>query len=467
MMRATRRLSCAAGDGRVHRVAIVGGGPSGFYTAVRILREMPTAEVDVYEKLPVPFGLARYGVAPDHPEVKNVSVTFTEMVEGWAQGRIRFHGNVEVGGGGVSVAKLAQHFHQVVVATGADSSRSVGIPGEAEHAVPARELVEWYNGVPGAVCPRDLSQTKSVAVVGNGNVALDCARILLMPAEHLAGTDITSEALDALRASAIRSVSVAARRGVLNTAFTIKEFREMLTLAEGGYLNTAVHDASIAADPETLPRARKRLIQLVLSRAGAEAAATEAQKQFHVRYLRRPVEATAAGLVCEVMAVDGEEGAGVVRGTGVHETVPADLILTSVGYKSVLKDATLPFDEARGVVPSERATGRVLRAAGSTEVLPRVYCAGWVKNGPVGVILAAHLDGKLVGGTVAADAAAAAADPATDGAGHAAIAPLAPGATTWETWQAIQEQERLHGEEKGKAAEKFVSVADMLKAGAA
>eukprot|EP01059_Diplonema_ambulator_P032097 TRINITY_DN6123_c0_g1_i1.p1 TRINITY_DN6123_c0_g1~~TRINITY_DN6123_c0_g1_i1.p1 ORF type:complete len:471 (+),score=144.58 TRINITY_DN6123_c0_g1_i1:35-1414(+) len=446
-----------------HKVAVVGGGPSGWYTAQTVLKGLPDCEVDIYDKMVVPFGLARYGVAPDHPEVKNVGIGFTEMIEGSMADRVRFYGNVEVGQD-VTMKDLLEHYHQVVVATGADSDKTIGIPGEDKYVTSARSLVAWYNGLPGASPPvRPLSGIRNVVIVGNGNVAVDCARILLAPLSLLENTDITSEALQGLATSAVRSVSLVARRGIINTAFTIKEFREMLSLGQTGpkgspntHLSTHIHDGNLTIDEESLDRKYKRLISLIMQTARENQ--EQQERSFHVRYLRRPVEATEEGLVVSVMKVKGPELEGKVEDTGVTELVPADMILRSIGYKSVLGDETIPFDTRRGVIPAD-AGGRILKGDAP---LPRAYCSGWVKNGPVGVILAAHVDGKTVGGTMVSDAAAAQSDASCSGQGSAAILPRLKNPRTWSTWQAIREAERIRGEKLNKVAEKITSVEEML-----
>ena len=454
------------------RVAIVGSGPSGFYTAQAVLRGHPEAQVDLYEKLPVPFGLARYGVAPDHPEVKNVGMTFTELMAKHAD-RVRFHGNVSVGDAGdVAVKELLAHYHQVVIATGADQDRTIGIPGESEYTHPARKFVSWYNGLPGAEYPfsKPLSEIRRVAIIGNGNVALDCARVLLAPLSHLETTDITSEALAALENSKVVDVNVIARRGILNSAFTIKEFREMLNLMEkreagekgvtsNTYLATKVRNAEISEEEVAgLDRRYKRLTQLVLSARDAEEVST--QKSWGLTYLRRPVEATAEGLIVEEMTALPN---GAVKGTGVTHLIEADLILSSVGYRSVFDDEGVPFDAKKGVVQAG-PSGKVCAPGG--DAVPNLYCTGWVKNGPVGVIASALIDSKQVAATLLREAEAEGDDAhaSCSGLGHEGLPKqVAEKAVSWGVWEKICAHEAEQGSARGKEAEKVTSVAKMLE----
>eukprot|EP01062_Namystynia_karyoxenos_P016854 TRINITY_DN16211_c0_g2_i1.p1 TRINITY_DN16211_c0_g2~~TRINITY_DN16211_c0_g2_i1.p1 ORF type:complete len:499 (+),score=141.48 TRINITY_DN16211_c0_g2_i1:87-1583(+) len=464
-----------------HRVAVVGGGPSGFYLTKAVLTKLPEAEVDVFDRMPAPFGLARYGVAPDHPEVKAVGKTFERLFEGEPgkemlhRRRVSFFGNVTVGtGGAIPLRRLLQHYHQVVLATGASADNEVGIPGEAEHCLPARALVEWYNGQPGAP-PVDLSGVRNVAVIGNGNVAVDVARVLLAPPALLRPTDIVSSAAAAIADAGVERVSLVARRGVLNAAFTIKEFREMVTLgaadekkpwyepdpAQMPWISTEVEGADLCGTAiESLPRPRQRLTKLVMDtepRPGA-------RRCFSLRFLRRPVEVRADGLLVEVMR---DLGDGRVEGTSAQEFLPADLVLKSVGYRGTPlaaepgrgADPDAPFDPQGGVVPCTK-DGRALGEGGA--VRPRLYAVGWAKNGARGVILAALSDANAVAAAVAADAPECAADAGCDGQGAAGLGDALAGATSWEDWRALEQYEQEAGSASGKVAEKVTSLEKML-----
>ncbi|XP_018544016.2 NADPH:adrenodoxin oxidoreductase, mitochondrial [Lates calcarifer] len=211
------------------KVCIVGGGPAGFYTAQHLIKARQDVEVDIYERLPVPFGLVRFGVAPDHPEVKNVINTFTQTAK---HTRCSFYGNVNVGKD-VSVEELQRAYHAVVLSYGAEGNRSIGVPGEELTGVySAKDFVGWYNGLPSC---RELSpdlSCETAVILGQGNVALDVARVLLSPLDILKKTDITQPALEALTGSQVRRVLIVGRRGPMQVACTIKELREMVNLPD-------------------------------------------------------------------------------------------------------------------------------------------------------------------------------------------------------------------------------------------
>uniref|UniRef100_A0A8C5TTS1 NADPH:adrenodoxin oxidoreductase, mitochondrial n=1 Tax=Malurus cyaneus samueli TaxID=2593467 RepID=A0A8C5TTS1_9PASS len=330
------------------RVCVVGSGPAGFYTAQHILKHHGGALVDIYEKLPVPFGLVRFGVAPDHPEVKNVINTFTQTAR---SERCSYYGNVTVGRD-VTVPELRQAYHAVVLSYGAEDNRVLGIPGENLLGVySARAFVGWYNGLPEN---RDLKpdlSCETALILGHGNVALDIARILLSPLQLLRKTDITDSSLAALACSKVKRVWLVGRRGPLQVAFTIKELREMINLpgtravldpADFTGLENAVKDA---------PRPRKRLTELMMKTA-----------------LEKPGEKAVEGLGDSAKAVP----------TGDVEELECGLVLSSIGYRSLPLDPAVPFDSQRGVIPN--SSGRV-------EGVPGLYCSGWVKRGPTGVII--------------------------------------------------------------------------------
>ncbi|KNC80953.1 hypothetical protein SARC_06702 [Sphaeroforma arctica JP610] len=213
------------------RVCVVGSGPGGFYTAQRLAKVIEDVEIDIFERLPVPYGLVRFGVAPDHPEVKNVIHHFDRLMT--ENKKVRFLGNVNVGVD-VTMGDLRKHYSAVVLAYGADDDKQFGIKGEdAQGVVSARSFVGWYNGAPEhAQLQVDLSKVESVVILGQGNVALDCARLLLAPVSELAKTDVCTHAVRALEKSSIRKVHIVGRRGPMQAAFTIKELREMTKLPD-------------------------------------------------------------------------------------------------------------------------------------------------------------------------------------------------------------------------------------------
>ncbi|XP_036755877.2 NADPH:adrenodoxin oxidoreductase, mitochondrial isoform X3 [Manis pentadactyla] len=386
------------------QICVVGSGPAGFYTAQHLLKHHTQAYVDIYEKQLVPFGLVRFGVAPDHPEVKNVISTFTQIAR---SDRCAFHGNVVVGRD-VTVLELRKAYHAVVLSFGAEDHRALEIPGEELPGVfSARAFVGWYNGLPeNQELAPDLSCDTAV-ILGQGNVALDVARILLTPPEHLEKTDITEAALRALRQSQVKTVWIVGRRGPLQAAFTIKELREMIQLPGTRPILDPADFLGLQDRIKDLPRPRKRLTELLLRTAvekpGVEEAAHQAlaPHSWGLRFFRSPQQVLpspdgrrAAGIRLAVTRLEGFGEAAKAVPTGDTEDLACGLVLSSVGYKSRLIDPTVPFDPKLGVIPN--VEGRVVD-------VPGLYCSGWVKRGPTGVIATTMTDGFLTGQTLLQD----------------------------------------------------------------
>uniref|UniRef100_A0A8D1KG87 NADPH:adrenodoxin oxidoreductase, mitochondrial n=1 Tax=Sus scrofa TaxID=9823 RepID=A0A8D1KG87_PIG len=386
------------------QICVVGSGPAGFYTAQHLLKHHSRARVDIYEKQLVPFGLVRFGVAPDHPEVKNVINTFTQTAR---SDRCAFHGNVVVGRD-VTVPELQEAYHAVVLSYGAEDHRALEIPGEELPGVfSARAFVGWYNGLPeNQELAPDLSCDTAV-ILGQGNVALDVARILLTPPEHLEvlllcqKTDITEAALGALRQSRVKTVWIVGRRGPLQVAFTIKELREMIQLPGTRPILDPADFLGLQDRIKEVPRPRKRLMELLLRTAmekpGAEEAArrASASRAWGLRFSRSPQQVLpsadgrrAAGIRLAVTRLEGVGEATRAVPTGDVEDLPCGLVLSSIGYKSRPIDPSVPFDLKLGVIPNTE--GRVVD-------MPGLYCSGWVKRGPTGVITTTMTDSFLTG----------------------------------------------------------------------
>uniref|UniRef100_F7HAJ9 NADPH:adrenodoxin oxidoreductase, mitochondrial n=1 Tax=Callithrix jacchus TaxID=9483 RepID=F7HAJ9_CALJA len=419
------------------QICVVGSGPAGFYTAQHLLKQHPQAHVDIYEKQPVPFGLVRFGVAPDHPEVKNVINTFTQTAH---CGRCAFWGNVEVGRD-VTVPELREAYHAVVLSYGAEDHRALEIPGEELPGVcSARAFVGWYNGLPeNQELKPDLSCDTAV-ILGQGNVALDVARILLTPPEHLEKTDITKAALDVLRQSRVKTVWLVGRRGPLQVAFTIK-----------------------------VPRPRKRLTELLLRTAmekpGPEEAArrASASRAWGLRFFRSPQQVLpspdgrgAAGVRLAVTRLEGVGEATRAVPTGAMEDLPCGLVLSSIGYKSRPIDPSVPFDSKLGVIPN--VEGRV------TDV-PGLYCSGWVKRGPTGVIATTMTDSFLTGQMLLQDLKAGLL-PSGPRPGSAAIQALLSSRgvqpVSFSDWEKLDAEEVARGQGTGRPREKLVDPQEML-----
>ncbi|XP_008783243.2 NADPH:adrenodoxin oxidoreductase, mitochondrial isoform X1 [Phoenix dactylifera] len=377
------------------RVCIVGSGPAGFYTAEKMLKAHEGAEVDILDRLPTPFGLVRSGVAPDHPETKIVVNQFSRVA---ANERCSFFGNVKLGTT-VSLSDLREMYDVTVLAYGAESDRYLGVPGEDLGGIySAREFVWWYNGHPDCsnMAP-DLKSTDTAVVLGQGNVALDVARILLRPINELETTDIAEHALTSLRESTIRKVYLVGRRGPVQAACTAKELREILGVKD---LHIHIQKADLAtspADEEELKKSRiQRRVYELLSKAATSHQQHDivGQRELHFMFFRKPdrfLPSESGDTVSRVrlektcLKENGASGKQVAVGTGQFEDLKCGLVLKSIGYKSVPVDG-LPFDEYRGVVPNMK--GRVLSwdQAGHAIVEQGLYVAGWLKRGPTGII---------------------------------------------------------------------------------
>ena len=369
------------------RVAIVGAGPAGAFAAERLLLRFGDAEIDFFERLPTPWGLLRSGVAPDHQEIKRLDETFERATLGRG---CRFFGNVEVGVD-ISHSELMRHYTAVVYATGAQTDKSLGIPGEdLPGSWAATEFVAWYNGHPDyRELEFDLSPTRAV-VIGNGNVAADVVRMLTLSPAELERTDVADHALEALRESRVEEVVVLGRRGPAQAAFTSAELRELGRM-EGVALE--VDPAEVELDPlsqgwlddEGTFTARKNVE--LLREFAAQSQPVDARRRIVLRFLRSPVEIRGTAKVeaidiCRNVIVRSDDGALRPRAAGDEvETIECGLVFRSVGYQAVPLPE-VPFDERHYVLPNDQ--GRVRGSGG--EPLPGVYAVGWIKRGPTGIL---------------------------------------------------------------------------------
>jgi ferredoxin--NADP+ reductase len=453
------------------RVAIVGAGPAGAFAASCLLRARGDAEIDLFERLPTPWGLLRGGVAPDHQEIKRLEDMFDRQTLGRG---CRFLGNVEVGVD-VSHTELMRHYTAVVYATGAQTDKSLGIPGEdLPGSRAATEFVAWYNGHPDyRDLEFDLSAQRAV-VIGNGNVAADVTRMLTLSAGELERTDVADHALEALRGSRIEEVIVLGRRGPAQAAFTSAELRELGRL-DG--VDLRVDPADVELDPvsrrwldeEGTFTARKNVELLREFAARPERA--DAGRRIALRFLRSPVALRGAGKV-EAIDVRRNElvrtGDGALRAQAVDEdseTIECGLVLRSVGYRAVpLPD--VPFDERYFVLPNER--GRVLTADG--ERLPGVYAVGWIKRGPTGILGTNKRDAEQTVSCLAEDLGSGALPPPPHPAREqidALLAERKPDLVTVEGWRAIDGHERERGRDEQRPRVKLASREELLsRAGA-
>jgi ferredoxin--NADP+ reductase len=450
------------------RAAIVGSGPAGFYAAEHLLRSQGHAvEVDVYDRLPTPFGLVRAGVAPDHPKLKSVIRVYEKTA---AREGFRFFGNIDVGGH-VGAAELAERYHAVIWCYGAESDRHLGIPGEElPGSHPATAFVGWYNAHPDyADFTFDLSHERAI-VVGNGNVAMDVTRMLALTVDELLSTDVADHALEPLAESNVREIVVLGRRGPAQAAFTNPEILELGKMNEADCI---VDPADVELDPlsqsylasdEADITARKNVEIL---RRFAERSPEGKPKRIVLRFLVSPIEIHGDGKVEAVTVgrnelVRGDSGALRASDTGERKTIECGLVLRSVGYKGRGVEG-LPFDQRRGVIPSE--AGRVVDPE-TGETVPGHYVAGWIKRGPSGVIGTNKKDAQETVDSLLADAEAGslgphAADPA---AVEEWLAERVPAHVTYAGWEAIDRAERERGEPQGRPRVKFVRVDEMVEA---
>jgi ferredoxin--NADP+ reductase len=451
------------------RVAIVGAGPAGAFAADRLLRRVGNVEIDLFERLPTPWGLLRSGVAPDHQEIKRLDETFDRETLGRG---CRFFGNVEVGVD-ISHPELMEHYDAVIYATGAQTDKSLGIPGEdLPGSWPATEFVAWYNGHPDyRGLEFDLSHERAV-VIGNGNVAADVVRILTRSVAELERTDIADHALEALRQSRVTEVVVLGRRGPAQAAFTSSELRE-LGYMDGVDLRIDPEDAELDPlsqewlDAEGTFTARKNVE--LLREFAARAADGDGARRIVLRFLRSPVEIRGADGV-EAIDVRRNEivraDDGMLRPRPVGEdveTIECGLVLRSVGYRAVpLPD--VPFDERSYVLPNDR--GRVRDMEGNA--VPGVYAVGWIKRGPTGILGTNKRDAEETVDRLAEDLASGALKarglPAREEIGSL-IGERKPDVVTADGWHAIDARELQLGEDAQRPRVKLASRDELLAAG--
>ena len=451
------------------RVAIVGAGPAGAFAAASLLRARGDAEIDLFERLPTPWGLLRGGVAPDHQEIKRLQDTFDRQT---LQRGCRFLGNVEVGTD-VSHAELMRHYTAVVYATGAQTDKSLGIPGEdLPGSLAATEFVAWYNGHPDYCdLEPDLSAERAV-VIGNGNVAADVTRMLTLSERELERTDVAEHALAALRGSRIREVVVLGRRGPAQAAFTSAELRELGRL-DGVHLRVDADEAELdAVSREWLAEegtftARKN-VELLHAFAAAPTR-TDAPRRIVLRFLCSPVEIRGTDRVEAVDVrrneiVRTDDGLLRARAAGDEvETLTCGLVLRSVGYRAVpLPD--VPFDERHFVLPNAR--GRVFSPDG--EPLAGVYAVGWIKRGPTGILGTNKRDAEETVSCLVEDLHAGVLPMPTEPGVEAIDALLAdrrPDLVTTEGWRAIDALELERGRSAERPRVKLASRDELLSTG--
>jgi ferredoxin--NADP+ reductase len=449
---------------RPYHVAIVGSGPSGYFAAASLLKfadanEDADVRVDMLEMLPTPWGLVRSGVAPDHPKIKSISAQFEKTA---LDPRFRFFGNIVVGDH-VQAAELAEHYDGVIYAVGAQSDRSLGIPGEdLDGSVAAVDFVGWYNAHPHfeEMAP-DISSGRAV-VVGNGNVALDVARILVTDPDVLATTDIADHALKSLHDRGVEEVLIVGRRGPLQAPFTTLELRELGDLEGLGDVDVIVDPADFAdisdADIESAGKTVRNNIKVL--RGYAEREPRGAKRRIVFRFRTSPIEIKGEGRVESIVLgrnqLVEDNGRIVAKDTGEREEVPAQLVVRAVGYRGVPTPG-LPFDERSGTIP--HANGRI-------EGSRNEYVVGWIKRGPTGVIGSNKKDSQETVDTLISDLSGAQlADVDADYSEKLVewLLERQPKLITDDHWKLINEHERAAGEPHGRPRVKVTSVAELLR----
>jgi ferredoxin--NADP+ reductase len=440
------------------RVAVIGAGPAGIYAADILANEHPGARIDVFDRLPAPYGLVRYGVAPDHPRIKEIIKALRRVL---SREEIRFIGNVNYGAD-IKLTDLRRHYDAVIFATGARKDRPLDIPGiDLPGSYGAADFVSWYDGHPDV--PRDWPlQARHVAVLGAGNVALDVARMLAKPADEQLTTDIPDNVYRGLAANQATDVHVFARRGPAQIKFSPMEFRE---LSHSPSVDVIVHPEGFEIDEGSQQAINKtKSIKLVVDTMMKylDQEPTGAPHRIHIHLCQAPVailgeDGKVVGLRTEVTELTGD---GTVRGTGEYKDWPVEAVYRAVGYlSSPLAD--VPFDHHDGVIPNE--AGRVQDMDGQ---VPGVYVTGWIKRGPIGLIGHTKSDASETVHSLLADLADIAAPEIAD---PESIFEQLRGSgvdyTTWSEWEALDAHETALGQAESRERIKVVDREEMIASG--
>ncbi|GAA1165630.1 pyridine nucleotide-disulfide oxidoreductase [Microbacterium oxydans] len=442
----------AAGSPAVEpRIAIVGAGPAGIYAADILLDRVPTAAIDLFEKLPAPYGLVRYGVAPDHPRIRKITDALHEVL---VNPRIRLRCNVEIGRD-VEIDELRAAYDGVIVATGADLDVALDIPGiDLPGSFGAADFVAWYDGHPDAPRTWPLA-AESVAVLGAGNVALDVTRILAKHASALTHTDTPDAVLDQLVASPLRDVHLFARRGPADVRFSAMELRE---LAEQDDVDVIVDPEELALDEHAERMVaqfsqRRIIVRTMTEWAAVDPATRTASRRIHLHLRQRPVRLLGTDSVTGIeMERTASDELGRMVGTGELLRYDVGAVYRAVGYRSTPVPG-MPFDTTLGVVP--HIEGRVVDAEGVP--IPRLYATGWIKRGPVGLIGSTKSDAAQTIGHVVDDLGSVELEARDDDP----IAHLSH-AVDLDGWLRIDAAERGAGAARGRERTKIVEREEML-----
>ncbi len=443
------------------RVAVVGSGPAGFYTTEALFKSNLKVKVDMFDRLPTPFGLVRYGVAPDHPKIKNVIKVFEKTTENEG---FSFCGNVEVGKD-IAVDELRQFYDAIVFTYGAETDRKLGIPGEdlpGSHT--ATEFVAWYNGRP-EYKDRKFDLSGNVAVIiGQGNVSMDVSRILCKSADELKNTDIAKHAFEVLAESKIKEVHLIGRRGPMQAAFTPPEIREFGEVTDctptfADRQEMELNEASQKEFDDPNFAAKRKNYEILKGFMNLPPASTK--RKFFIHFLKSPVELKGNNKVEEVIleknALFGPAGAQKAKATGVRLEMPCDIFFRSVGYRGIPIPG-VPYNNERGNIPNQYG-----RVADNTKVYQGFYCAGWIKRGPSGVIGTNKSDADETVAKLMEDVPSLNPCPVRN---STALIEYLKGkkvrVVSFADWKKIDAAEMERGQKLGKPREKFVTIDEML-----
>jgi ferredoxin--NADP+ reductase len=446
------------------RVAVVGAGPAGFYAAGHLLAGDRPVCVDLFDRLPTPFGLVRAGVAPDHPKIKSVVRVYEKTA---AKEGFRFFGGIELGRD-LHRADLLERYHAVLYAIGAATDRRLGIPGEdLPGSEAATSFVGWYNGHPDFADNEYDLDIERVVVVGNGNVAIDCARMLALSLDELRATDTADHAIEPLASEAVQEIVILGRRGPAQAAFTNPE---LLELGELELADVIVDPADLELDEasqvwlesDAASKTARENVRILREYAARKPAGKP--KRIVLRFLTSPVEILGDGRVEQIVVERNrleprEDGSLAARPTGERETLDTGLVLRSIGYKGIAIPE-MPFDEGKGTIPN--LAGRVVD--GDQHVTGE-YVTGWIRRGPSGVIGTNKKDGQEAAGSVLADAEAGMLNaPPNDEDIAELLAERGAEPVDWDGWKRIDEHEVQAGTDSGRPRVKLSRYEELLDA---
>jgi len=439
----------------VMHVAIVGAGPSGFYAAQALMDRDRHACVDLFEKLPAPFGLVRYGVAPDHPKIRSVIRIFDRIA---SIKRFTYWGNVTIGRD-VSVDELRAQYSAVILACGLEESVPLAIPGaDLPGCVSATDFARWYNGHPDFAHRTFALDSPTAVIIGHGNVAVDVARILAQSDYYLGKTDMPDYAREALRNSQVRDIVLVGRRGPVQARFSAQEIAELITLLDASLLirpeDLVLDEASQAELDAPDNHAARRTMEVMRALSGG---IPVRPKNIHVLFLHSPISLTGTDRVESIRfernRLTGNPGHLIATGTGEFADLDCGLVITSIGHRGKPLPG-VPFEPVRGIVPNDK--GRVLDKSAA---VPGLYVSGWMKRGPTGLIGNDKADSAETVESILEDAASL---PARNPCGIADLLRsrhVEP--VSYSDWRRIDEEEIRRGAIRGKPREKFLSFAEI------